>query len=117
MTFLDGDFKPAFTKGGKDGRELWPCIIEKAYAKFYSSYSVIESGKIPLALADMNPDGVSEQMALKDMSSTSADAFWDLIKNLLDTNAMLGGGSPEHPDGDTATSPEGIVMNHAYAVL
>jgi hypothetical protein len=37
---------------------------------------MIESGKIPLALADMNPDGVSEQMALKDLASTSSDAFW-----------------------------------------
>ena len=56
-------------------------------------------------------------MALKDLASTSADAFWVLISNLLDTNAMLGGGSPEHPDSDKATSPDGIVMNHAYAIL
>jgi hypothetical protein len=60
LTFLDGEFKPAFTKGGRDGKEIWPCIIEKAYAKWYSSYSIIESGKIPLALSDMNPWGVSE---------------------------------------------------------
>jgi len=30
---------------------------------------------------------------------------------------MLGAGSPEHPDGDSAISPDGIVMNHAYAIL
>jgi hypothetical protein len=119
MTFLDGEYKPAFTKGGRDGKEIWPCIIEKAYAKWYSSYSIIESGKIPLALSDMNPYGVSEQMPLKDMANSSADAFWKLIQSLgvLGKESMLGGGSPEHPDGDSAISPDGIVMNHAYAIL
>lgn len=119
LTFLDGEFKPAFTKGGRDGKEIWPCIIEKAYAKWYSSYSIIESGKIPLALSDMNPWGVSEQMPLKDMANSTPDAFWKLIKSLgeLGKESMLGGGSPEHPDGDHAFSPDGIVMNHAYAIL
>ena len=26
------------------GRELWPCILEKAHAKKYGSYSAIEGG-------------------------------------------------------------------------
>lgn len=49
--------------------------------------------------------------------ASSPEGFWNTIKDILDTNAMLGGGSPEHPDGDSAVSPDGIVMNHAYAVL
>jgi len=39
-------------------------ILEKAYAKLYTSYSFIEAGKIPLALADMNPDGFPEEILL-----------------------------------------------------
>ena len=38
-------------------------------------------------------------------------------KELIDVNAMLGAGSPEHPDGDNAFSPDGIIMNHAYSIL
>jgi hypothetical protein len=37
---------PCFTKGGPDGLEMWPAIIEKAYAKFYGSFANIEAGKI-----------------------------------------------------------------------
>jgi len=43
--------------------------------------------------------------------------FLKELKELLDVNAMLGAGSPEHPDGDNAFSPDGIIMNHAYSIL
>lgn len=36
----------AFASGGDDGKELWPMVLEKAYAKMYSSYSYIEAGKV-----------------------------------------------------------------------
>jgi len=43
---LNAEGQPAFTKGGTDGLELWPAILEKGYAKLYSSYAFIEAGKV-----------------------------------------------------------------------
>lgn len=43
---VDATNKPAFCRGGPEGLELWPAILEKGYAKMYSSYSFIEAGKI-----------------------------------------------------------------------
>lgn len=64
------DFFPAlgnkewcFVKGGA-GDELWPMVLEKAYAKMYGNYNYIEAGKVHSALSDMT-DGFPEQMDLK----------------------------------------------------
>jgi hypothetical protein len=64
MIIID-DFFPAypnndwsFVKGG-DGSELWPMVLEKAYAKMYGNYNYIEAGKVQYALSDMT-DGFPE---------------------------------------------------------
>lgn len=44
---------PAFVKGGTDGLEMWPCILEKAYAKLYGNYFAIEQGKVHMALSEL----------------------------------------------------------------
>jgi len=62
---IGADGLPIFSKGGKDGLELWPCILEKGYAKLYSSYSFIEAGKVQMAIADMTEQGFPEQIDLK----------------------------------------------------
>jgi hypothetical protein len=46
-------------KGGNEGDELWPMVLEKAYAKMYGTYNYIEAGKVQYALSDMT-DGFPE---------------------------------------------------------
>lgn len=105
----------AFVKGGPDGKELWPAILEKAYAKLNGSYNYIEAGKVQYALADMT-GGVSEQYDLKKESANQA-VFWETLKSLVSQGALMGAGSPENALGDSAISEYGIVQGHAYAVL
>lgn len=109
----NGEF--AFARGGADGKELWPMILEKAYAKLNGSYNNIEAGKVQYALADMT-GGVSEQIELRTVVNNQ-QAFWERLKSLVNQGALMGAGSPEHEMGDRAINEFGIVQGHAYAVL
>jgi hypothetical protein len=39
------------------------------------------------------------------------------LEKIIKTTSLIGAGSPDNPNGDTAISPEGIVQSHAYAIL
>lgn len=97
----------AFVKGGNDGEELWPMVLEKAYAKFYGSFTLIEAGKVQYALADMI-QGFPEQVDLK-KDGKNLEVLWEKMKSLKRQGALIGAGSPENAMGDAAINQLGIV--------
>lgn len=58
----------------KTGNELWPMILEKAYAKWFGSFSKIETGWISNALADLT-GGIPEEHTRED--NENIQKFWD----------------------------------------
>lgn len=48
-------------------REIWPILIEKAYAKFHGSYSNIEGGHVSTALEELT-NGVGSMFVFRDKS-------------------------------------------------
>jgi calpain-15 len=103
-----------FTSTPDDAQELWPMLIEKAYAKKYGSYSNIAGGFVDLALAELT-NGIPETMEKED--NPNLEKWWNQLLDLHKQGIFLGAGSPSHADGDSATSPTGIVQGHAYSIL
>jgi len=54
--FADRNGRHAFvhmSTNSSGEKEIWPLLIEKAYAKLYGSFSAIEGGLVDIALADL----------------------------------------------------------------
>jgi hypothetical protein len=99
----------------ESGTELWPMVLEKAYAKFYGTYSDIEAGKVQYALADLT-GGAPEQIKVEAYRN-NLNALWKKMYHSYKEGYLMGAGSPEHAMGDSAISDDGIVQGHAYAIL
>lgn len=107
---VNGGF--VFTRSPHD-TELWALFIEKAYAKKYGSYQAIEGGFVDITLSELT-NGIPETI---EFSDTCPTALWETMIQMKKEKAFLAAGSPSHPQGDSAVSPEGIVQGHAYSIL
>ena len=85
--------------------ELWPIFIEKAYAKKFGSFQAISGGFVSIALSEFT-NGIPEDIYFKDIPPTQ---LWEKMLAMRKEKAFLGAGSPNSPDGDSETSPMGIV--------
>ena len=95
--------------------EIWPCILEKAYAKLYGGYENIIAGKVHRVLAELTGGFPFE--ILIETYKTNPNGLWQKMINSYTNGYLMGAGSPPHEDGDSAVSPQGIVQGHAYSVL
>ncbi len=96
--------------------EMWPMVIEKAYAKFCGSYRNIEGGKVHVALAELT-GGVPQHIQITDTVRDDLDQFWQKVLHAHLNGYLLGAGTPENIAGDTTVNANGIAQGHAYAVL
>lgn len=97
------------------GGEVWPMILEKAYAKLHGSYEAIEAGHTSDALTDLtgNP---SFAVDLDGMQAEIADgSLWKSIVEWHGNGFMMGCGS--HSGSDTNHNELGIVLGHAFSIL
>lgn len=98
-------------------KELWPILIEKAYAKFIGSFPDMEGGYVSEALENLT-NGVpssyifaSENVA----ADIQSGKFWKKILTWRDKRYLMGAGSNSGKDTDISTL--GIVQGHAYSIL
>jgi hypothetical protein len=102
-----------FYAKGRDRSELWPGIIEKAYAKWKGTYKAIaRGGEMSASLAALT--GKPSQFAFLSPATDTA-ALFDRLKTALAAGAPIVAGSRGY--GDNAPfEHRDVVFGHAYAV-
>ena len=103
--------KPAFTKA-KDN-ELWVVLLEKAWAKLYTSYKRIEAGYPEEALHDLT--GAPIKQLYFQHSSFDKERDWQYLVEASKLEYSMV--SSSMPGSDTNKSYSGVVQGHAYTFL
>jgi hypothetical protein len=91
--------------------QIWPMVMEKAFAKLHGTYQAIGGGgQIAAAL-----QALTGGSAWAVPTSSGAGKLWEgLLAAVEDPNVLVGAGTRS---GTTAEARHGIVDGHAYSVL
>eukprot|EP00931_Biecheleriopsis_adriatica_P063394 TRINITY_DN38384_c0_g1_i1.p1 TRINITY_DN38384_c0_g1~~TRINITY_DN38384_c0_g1_i1.p1 ORF type:complete len:505 (-),score=102.91 TRINITY_DN38384_c0_g1_i1:299-1813(-) len=99
----------------EDPNEIWPIVVEKAYAKLHGSYEALSGGQISKALA-MLTGGSAAKLNLQS-PWCSADRVFKVVKDAeadaKEGSRFIGAGSKGFMQESFAN---GIVTGHAYTV-
>ncbi|XP_023614396.1 calpain-13 [Myotis lucifugus] len=94
-----------------NNQEFWPCLLEKAYAKFRGSYQHLHYGYLPDALVDLT-GGVVTSISLH----SSPSDLVTMVKTAAKAGSLMTCATPAGPTGEATRMENGLVSQHAYTV-
>ena len=124
---VDGDLPwdsmsngPAYARsaevvGGKSHMELWPSVLEKAYAAWKGSYDTVGHGGISGDVMEALTGERSRQMATK--APGEADPLWLKMKTAAAAHKPMTAGSGGEEDPRYKDPKAGVYGWHAYTVM
>ncbi|KAB0362273.1 hypothetical protein FD754_006429 [Muntiacus muntjak] len=95
----------------RNEREFWPCLLEKAYAKFHGSYANLHYGYLPDALVDLT-GGVVTNISLH----LSSSDLMTMVKTAAEAGSLMTCGTLAGPTSESMRRANGLVSRHAYTV-
>lgn len=104
------DGSPIFSRANNN--ELWVILIEKAYAKLFGSYEIIESGLTGTAMNTLT-GAPFEYLCRDSHSAIDSETAWKFISSHLECKHLVTG-STEKSDRNVSF---GLVSTHAYSIL
>jgi hypothetical protein len=109
---------PAYAKStekvdGKPNMELWPSLLEKAYAQWKGSYNAIGHGGVSGDVMEALTGNRSQYSR----TSGGGDALWDKVKKAAEAKKPMTAGSGDKDDPKYKDPKAGVYGWHAYTVL
>lgn len=100
----------------KECNELWVSVIEKAFAKYYGSYSELERGYVHHALRDLT-GCESECVSLGSVSrGIGKRTLWEQLLRYKSNDYILGVGTGSKDLADKEIQEMGIVFDASYTI-
>eukprot|EP00746_Dinoflagellata_sp_MGD_P021666 gnl/MRDRNA2_/MRDRNA2_150577_c0_seq1.p1 gnl/MRDRNA2_/MRDRNA2_150577_c0~~gnl/MRDRNA2_/MRDRNA2_150577_c0_seq1.p1 ORF type:complete len:520 (+),score=123.05 gnl/MRDRNA2_/MRDRNA2_150577_c0_seq1:169-1560(+) len=134
---IPGNIRPQYVDITSEG-EIWPCLLEKAFAKYSGSYEELDGGVSQFAFGaltgctdlcycnnDANgwhvntvafkSDQVHGDCDIRNEADPSNEEFLQMLADWDNNNYLLAAGS--HSGSDSDKNALGIVQGHAYTIL
>ncbi|XP_073753317.1 calpain-13 isoform X1 [Callorhinus ursinus] len=108
LPVLDKEY--LFVHPRNNNQEFWPCLLEKAYAKFHGSYANLHYGFLPDALVDLM-GGVVTSIDLHFPSDLVM-----MVKTAAKAGSLMACATLAKPTGEARRMENGLVSQHAYTV-
>lgn len=104
----------------KERNEFWSALLEKAYAKLFGTYEVLDGGDLCEALEDFT-GGVSDAMSLPDLKVADAleerTSLFERMKKEMDRKSLMAASIPAKSSEEMEASLDsGLVVGHAYGI-
>ncbi|XP_064648694.1 calpain-1 catalytic subunit-like [Lineus longissimus] len=99
--------RPCGAYSKSDPNEMWPSLMEKAFAKYVGSYQKVFGGNPGFAFTSLTA-GVSEHIQLNE---TKPKTFFQRVHNALKSGSVVASAVPESKD-----SLKGLIGSHAYMI-
>jgi len=104
---------------GLEPNQVWPNVIEKAYAKLHGSYEVLAEDSLDYALTDLTGGRVERILLKRILADTDRNDLWKKI-NIMLVEGILGAthASSASSDEEIANAMRaGVVIGHTYSVV
>ena len=109
---------PLYAKG-EDESQVWPYVMEKAYAKLHGKYELLKQDSIDYALTDLT-GGKVERIPLKSQyEGIEKHELWEKLENML-IRGIIGCThcSTMATEFETAKACRaGVVVGHTYSIV
>jgi len=105
-------WKPLFARS-KDGKEIWPMVVEKAFAKYHGSYENISGGLISDAFVALT-GGQGQMFAVQRIPEHHREMLWRFLVTKCGQDEILLGAGSMSGESDKM---HGLIGGHAYTIL
>ena len=101
----------------KGDSELWAFVLEKAYAKYYKSYSLLENGYCHHALEAFTGCYSEELFILQETLGAKKVSFWEKMLTFKKNGFLMGCGSIKAQVAGNRLLESGLVFGAVYVIF